>query len=490
MKQSFRALLAGLFIIWRLFRFILFGKPRSNAKQYLHGSARSMSRREIRQILSKRNRGVCIDGRRMLDLESSYCSLLVVGKPGCGKSSTMILGTLLRQDKGNSLIISDPSGELLERSSGYLYHNGYDVRAIDIRSLENTHTYNPMNRISSDNDILILASAIIDASNPPATVKDPFWTNSAKSLLYCIIKCLLNRPKQYQNLPNIRHAINGYGKRGEGLINFFAENAIEDRTFAEVKAFLSQSENVSQSVLSTARSSLSCFIDEQVSRLVSSDTLSFDDVRKQPVAIFLVFPEDLVEPYSFLLTIFFRQLLDLLNRMPEPDDKPVLLLLDEFCNIGRINNMARTLTTIRKRKVSLTLIVQSLEQIKAVYGKEADATTAACNTQIYFPGLDIQTCELLSRTLGRGTLQIMEEGHHKAGANPDSYRNTTIGRELLTAQEIRTLTDEILMLYGNKPPALLKTTPYYKQSRLHQRSLIECPSGINESPSPVCYLHL
>jgi hypothetical protein len=158
-----------------------------------------------------------------------------------------------------------------------------------------------------------------------------------------------------------------------------------------------------------------------------------------------------------LSSIFFTLLLDQLGRARL--ETPVLLLLDEFANLGVLPHFPTTISVARGRGLAMVLGVQSLSQLSALYGQDGRETIVnTCATKVIMHGLDGDSAAWAERLLGTATVTTPAP---KAGQDPHLR-----ARALLTADEIRRLpTDELLMVHGNLRPARLRKawfTPHHR----------------------------
>lgn len=151
---------------------------------------------------------------------------------------------------------------------------------------------------------------------------------------------------------------------------------------------------------------------------------------------------------------------------------PIFFFLDEFGNIGKLPNFSTLITTLRKRKVALSLILQDSEQLTHVYGK-ADASVilnGGCATRLIYPSLGFSSCSEISNILGNQTILFRESGFDgRNGLSPE--RDREVARPLLAPDEIRTLKqNRAILIHGRDLPVLLKrTTPWFKNRKLCRR---------------------
>ncbi|MEM6269146.1 MAG: type IV secretory system conjugative DNA transfer family protein [Bacteroidota bacterium] len=431
----------------------------------VHGTARFMNWVEKPQLLSRANKGLVIDGHRRLSEKRSFQHMVCIAPTGLGKTTKIIIPNLL-QMKNASAVVTDPSGEIYQRTAGYLQSRGFVTKEVRFEDLSRSLCYNPLFRAKSYAEMKQVATVLVNTAFPDAKGDAAFWNSSAVNILNIFIRLLAQEDARFQNLHNLRYLLNSFGRDGAALNDFVARNA-DPSTFAEYQGFLVQDDKVIQGALSTARNALDKVSDPRIAKLTSMESLHFEEIRQQPTVIYLIMPEHKVSYYSFLLQLFFSQLMESLMQHPVPSQPflPVYLLLDEFGNMGKFPDFSAVLTTLRKYQVSCTMILQSTRQLINTYG-EADAGTileGGAASKVFFPALGIKTTEELERVLGKQTLWYVEPGMNRS--------EREIARSLLTSDEIRRMRDDqALFLHTNKRPVRLSMTPYYKDGQMRSRS--------------------
>ncbi len=119
-------------------------------------------------------------------------------------------------------------------------------------------------------------------------------------------------------------------------------------------------------------------------------------------------------------------------------------MLDEFCNIGSIPDFDTKVSTIRKYHISVTVILQSLSQLKSRYKEQWETLMANCSNIIYMGGgADLETARWFSELCGRETRLIMGESFSSGGQTQNIQAQ---GAELISPAELRTLKDRELVL--------------------------------------------
>ncbi|QMU65651.1 MAG: TraM recognition domain-containing protein [Flavobacteriaceae bacterium] len=173
---------------------------------------------------------------------------------------------------------------------------------------------------------------------------------------------------------------------------------------------------------------------------------------------------------------------------PKSYQKDVYVLLDEGGNLT-LPSFDTWITVLRKRRVSLTLICQSLSQIEARYGREKGVTIISnlCN-QIYAPGMPLSTAQMLEKLLGTTTVAYRQPSRDNWEFQEKNRQYTA--RNLFTADELRRL-EHPLFITGNQRATLLKNIkPYYKDFWLKRRARMSMPDLEFASLSPCEFLEV
>lgn len=429
-----------------------------------------MSRWEMRKFLSAKNRGL-VFGRRRLALEESYRNLCLVSPTGGGKTTRYIIPNVL--DCAGSMVVTDPSGEIYRHTSGHLRKRGYRIQVVQPGELARSLRFNPLACLRGQQALKQLATAL--ALNN-AGASDPFWTTTATNLLYIGLSALANvEDDELIHLGNLRALLNHFGVHGEGVGGFMIAH-LDDVVFAEYKAFLAQDAKVISSILSSARAALDLWSDPDIVRLTAENSLDIEALRRERTAIFIIVPEHQVRYFSLLVNLLYTAAFE--HCLQQAEGEPVFFFLDEFGNLGRINNFAAISTTLRKRRCSISVVLQELSQLEAVYGRsEAKAIySGGMGNRLFFGGLDVETCTYVERALGQKTEQgeiPMEEGMKS--------RQVTMGRPLMSADQVRMQeADSAIFISGNQRPAKLEIPPYYRDRRL-ARLAAKPPAPIGEA---------
>lgn len=417
------------------------------------------------EILSTKNAGYVIDGRRKQPSKTDLMHLIVTGQSGAGKSTVAVLGSI--QEVHGSKIIVDPSNELYLGTAGYLAQQGYKIKVIDFGNPEISDGYNPFERIRTASDAQKVASMLV--RNVLKNQGEAFWSLSAISLLTLVIRAIQHQPKEYRHFGNVRAVLmllNADGKAADALI---AQTGDIQLINEYKSSFLANDPKLRQSIVATVSAATSLWSDPYVTKVTSVDTLNIEELRKTKTAIYIHCPSADAPFYSPLISVLFEQLAkEVMDSLPKKDDLRVYFILDEFSSLY-IQSISLIISNIRKHGGSLMIICQDLSQITDIYGQsQSTAIVANCYSKLYFAGLSHATAVNLSAQLGKYQYE--------------DKKNVVQTRELLTASEIRTLPGKAIFIHGNAQPMLLDVTPIYEHPYWKLRLKIAPP--VLKSPLP------
>lgn len=416
-------------------------------------------------LLSSFNFGFCLTGSKCLDRKNSYQNALIIGGTGVGKSSVVLIPSLFKM-KG-SYIIHDPSGELYQKTAGYLRFRGYNIRVLNFTNPQKSSGYNPLQRITTTSDVQKIASMLVKTAMGESS-KDPFWNIQAIALISMLINIIKTQESEYHNLFNVRQLLNRMGGSPESVDALFSEYA-DDILFAEYKSFISYDDKVISGVTATCKAALQIFNDAAVAKVCCFDTIDFQSFRNKPTALYIQNSVADQKYYSVLTSIFFEQFFSfLLGRFPEKHEQDVFLLIDEASSLN-LPTLPLAVANVRKHRAGIMLLVQDFNQLIHYYGKyDADGIKANCFTKMFFTGQSLETATELERILGKYEYKD-KEGHK-------------VVRSLMTNDEIRMMNiNKALLICGHHPPFKVKLHPYYKKYRYRDYSKITAGDIVNES---------
>ena len=420
-------------------------------------------------------------------------NILVVGGSGSGKTACYIKPNIM-QCLG-SYIITDPKGELYKETSQFLKSEGYDVKAFNLVNPTYSDFYNPIYNICSDQDVDTLAHILVTGANKEGGGgDDPFWDNTAKMLISATIYYVLSvLPLEQQNIGSCLNIIRQGGSDSSIFEKLFIDDLMPEHPGRiQYESFKTAADKTMQSIVISSISKMRVFDMPAIQRITSSNSINFRDVAKKKTVIYVI-TSAAESTYDFVSTMFFSQMFSILYK--QADDygsrlpNQVYFLLDEFANIGQIPDFQKKLSTTRSLGISISIIVQSLDQLEALYKESYENILGNCDTQLLLGTNSQKTAEYFSKSLGQTTIKIEQKSinkdkdeNKKQGVSISTQRQA---RDLMTVDEIRRMDNnkEILMVRGLKP-IMAEKAWYFK---VHpKRDIIESMKlgSIKDMPIP------
>jgi type IV secretion system protein VirD4 len=449
---------------FRLFAFLVKGRFFNTRT-----GARFAKRQDLRGFLNTSHTGLLIDGSSLrLTEPESFQNVCLIARVGAGKTSRYIIPNVLdRAERNCSLVVNDPKGEVFATTSAHMARKGYRIIRIDPEAPAASHRFNPLAEARDDIELEQIAEILVRSGN--TNERDPFWNRGAIRFVSLFLKCLANAGRQNPsvfNLANLNYLFQNFGRDGSTLDAFMAEWTIDpavpedELLWNEWKGLLTGNEEGVRSFVLNALTSLRALSNRRVAWLTGESDFDLQSLRNEKTIIYFVTPPQHAEYYGFLTSVFFRSVFNAaMRRIPAPADLPIYVLYDEFGH-SMLPNFVSTANTIRGYRVSLSVVLQSIAQLEARYGREtAHALQGGFNTYLTYAGADPDTAFFFERIAGK----VRERQKAKLDALVDTYREFN----LINADEVRTLGDkQALVVSTNRFPALIETKAYFQEPRL------------------------
>lgn len=426
------------------------GNARRTCKKYAEKDSR-------KNLILTQNVRIGLDGRK----HRRNLNVLVVGGSGAGKTRFYAKPNIMQAN--TSYVVLDPKGEIL-RDTGYLLErHGYDIKVLDLIHTERSHGFNPFVYLRDDKDVLRLVNNLIRNTTPKgAQSSDPFWERAETALLEALILYLVNEaPPEEQSFSMVMEMINAAEVREDDeeyasvLDELFERLAMRDPEHLAVKQyhiFKLAAGKTAKSILISLGVRLEKFNLPQIAAVVCRDELNIPALGEHKTALFAVIPDN-DSSLNFIIGMMYSSIFQELyyvadqvhgGRLPVH----VHCVMDEFANVALPDEFDKLLATMRSREISVSIIIQNIAQLKALFEKQWESIIGNCDEFLYLGGNETSTHKMISESyLGRATIDTNTYGKSTGRSGSYSTNYQLSGRELYTADEVRMLDNRYALLF-------------------------------------------
>ena len=393
-------------------------------------------------------------------------NVLVIGGSGSGKTRFYCKPNLMQAN--TSFVVLDPKGEQLRDCGHLLEEQGYEIRVLDLINMEKSDCYNPFVYLRNDNDVQRLVTNLFKSTTPKnAQSQDPFWDTSAQMLLMALILYLkYEAPEDEQNFAMVMEMIRAGAVEEEekappsaldNLFNDLRKTEPEHIAIKYYDAYHTGAAKTLKSIQITLASRLEKFNLESLASLTITDDLDLPSLGEKRCALFALIPDNDTS-FNFLVSILYTQLFQQLFECADQKHGGSLpvhvhFLMDEFANVSLPDDFDKILSVMRSRSVSVSIILQNLAQLKALFEKQWESIVGNCVEFVYLGGNEQATHKYVSELLGKETIDL-NTYNQSYGMKGNYTKNSQIqGRELLTPDEVRMMDNQYALLFirGERP---------------------------------------
>ncbi|MBL5782810.1 VirD4-like conjugal transfer protein, CD1115 family [Heyndrickxia sporothermodurans] len=395
-------------------------------------------------------------------------NVFLIGASGSGKGQSFVFNNIINNTK-KTMIITDPKGELYHATHQIKRDQGFEVFQIDFLNLDQAK-YNPLDYIIKDIDAKKIAEAI--AKNSSKDGKEDFFFTTARDLLTgLIIYC-----KSVYDNANIPVHVKGEFYRiseDENYLRELCEDIGRDHpAYAYLKDASVSDGKTRTSILSSFAQQTAIFSLKDVESMTASSDFNFHDFQERKSILYVKIPMK-SNPVEALTATFFDQLISVLYDIADKNygvlPIKTMFLLDEFANLGKINDYEGTLSTCRGLGMEMITIVQDLAQLENKYGKEIGRTIINNHdTKLFLRTGDVETAKYFSGLAGDTTARMKTTSNSQSGGiftngnNSKSTQEQYVKRPLITEGELMTVDKNTCYLFvsGYYPLKLEKAWQY------------------------------
>lgn len=396
---------------------------------------------------------------------------IVIGSTGAGKTQTTVLPMVnLLAKNDESMIITDPKGEIYENTSNYLKSLGYNIVLLNFRDPQQGNAWNPMylpyslykdGNIDKSVELLEdLAANIL--KDPSAKGQDPFWENTSADY-FAGLSCALfedaNEDEINLNSINLMTTVGEEKLANTTYIkDYFSYKDPASTAYTKASSTLMAPSETKGSILSVFKQRVQLFASRaNLSEMLANNDFDMRDIGRKKTAVFIVI-QDEKTTYHTLVTIFLKQCYETLISVAQESGGKLPhrtnFILDEFANMPPLKDVTTMVTAARSRNIRFTFIIQNFAQLNEVYGKENGETIKGnCGNIVYLISTEMSALEEISKMCGEKKSKEKE----KTSSTP-----------LVTVSDLQRLEQwETIILRLREMPFKTKLTPDFQMNWGH-----------------------
>ena len=408
------------------------------------------------------------DGKELW-VDNGEAHNIIIGATGSGKTQAVVFPLVqVLAKKGESMIITDPKGEIYEQTGTMLRERGYNIVLLNFRSPQNGNGWNPMalpyklyKEGNTDKAIELLEdlalNILYEEKNGNA---DPFWEKSAADYFTGLALGLFEDATEEQINLNSMNLMSSLGEERFGGPNnnyikeYFNAKDPSRPAYVNASGTVFSAEDTKQGVLSTFKQKVKLFASrDNLSEMLCKSDFDMHEIGRQRTVVFMIV-QDEKKTLHPLATIFIKQcyetLIDVAQQSGGKLPYRTNFILDEFANMPPLKDVTTMVTAARSRLIRFTFIIQNYAQLTQVYGKEnAETIKGNCNIT-YLISSELQALEELSKLCGDKIIKV----------GKDKKEET---RPLVTVSDLQRLQQyETITLRLRTMPFKTKLTPNWQ----------------------------
>lgn len=442
---------------------------------HYYGDARWAYSGEIRHARLMDPGGVLVGKRGSTFLRNDEPAHVLVAAPTrSGKGVGVVIPNLLSWP--DSVLVLDIKHEHHEITSGFRGKHQPVFKWSPMDDEGRSHCFNPLDMVRQDighrvSDLQLLATILLP--QPPHA--DPMWQNEARDLFLGLALLVMDDPEVPSTIGEIYRTLKSdadLAEVAELVINEHGD-ALDPNCRMSLSNFMNKAPKERSGVKSNLTSALGLWANPVIDAATSRSDFTFEGLRRRPTSIYIGVKQNQLQAMAPLIRLFFQQCVSILGRdLPGPgENHEVLLLIDEFASLGRMEVIESALAFLAGYKVRLVLIVQGLGQLQDLYDKGAENILQNSAVQVFFAANDETTAMYVSKRLGTKTITVRSRSD-PGGFNWSTKTTSAASRDLMLPEQVRQLKDtkEVVFKEGARPVKADKIRYYQDRAfkaRLH-----------------------
>lgn len=346
-------------------------------------------------------------------IDNTDSHTIIFGATGSKKTRNFVMPSVgIFARAGESFVVTDPKGEIFEKTSAEVQNYGYNIACLNLREFENGIAWNPLalaykyyhnrNRTKALELVSEMARMIIDEDS----TDEAFWNFSARDTLIGLMLFLFEEFDEKEcNLKNLCNLWMRYLRSHESVLGTVSLKYKDMLIHQKLSYLFSKSDKTVGSIETIVSMGINRLANnEEFMNFLAMPGIDIESLAEGKQAIYLIIPDENTT-YHFVASLFLEQLYEVLIQQAQQEASNMLrtrmnFLIDEFANIPKIENMDSMITASRSRNIRFHLIVQGMKQLREKYDEAAEIITGNCNNWIYLYSKEFELLQDISNLCG------------------------------------------------------------------------------------------
>lgn len=343
---------------------------------------------------------------------------LIIGSTGSGKTECFLLPTLkILAKAGESIVVTDPKGEIYRKSAGLLKDKGYKIILLNFREPQKGNSWSPFSlpyryfkEGDKDKATELIEDLAANVCKDQGSKADPFWQDAASDYFTGLTLGLFEDAEETQTNFNSLNLMETLGNErfnaGTYIQQYFRSKGELNPAYVAASTTINAPNDTRSSIISSFRQKIKIFSTrDSLSEMLSESDFAYEDIGKQKTAVFMIIHDE-KKTYHALATIFVKQAYEALVNVAHnsPGGKlPVRtnFLLDEFSNMPALTDVDAMVSAARSRAIRFNFIIQNFSQLNKTYGADmAETIKGNCTNTYFLSTSELKALEEFSKLCG------------------------------------------------------------------------------------------
>jgi type IV secretion system protein VirD4 len=327
------------------------------------------------------------------------------------------------------------------------------------------HGFNPLAHLNVKDDNFVADVSALSEALVITDSNDPYWSDSARDLISCLIMYVCINEKENRHLPKVRELLT---QDEEAFLRLMTEISKSDFLPMAQKSrrFLNADDRSNSSVIATAITQTLFLDDPALANNLKRNDFNFLDMKSKKITVYVILPAKFLLAYSRWFRLLITSALDTLMSTHKKGKKPVLFMLDEFPVLGRLSSIETAIGLARGYGIQIWIFVQDLHQLLHIYKTRAESFLANTGVQQYFTPNDMETAERISKRVGNTTTFKTESTNTMNTGALNHVEFSQGERPLLYPIDIMGFENSLQIVFfaGSKKPVIVSKNYYYRNN--------------------------